>query len=200
MQKYLKSFRLAVSIAMLAAVGFLFLDFSNSTPSSWYRGLTWLQFVPSLMKFTQTIGHGLVVTAYGFIVVLILTLLFGRVYCSYICPLGIFQDLTNWISMKARNAGKKKFRFRFAPPKTRLRFSILAITCLSLFTGSIFLINLLDPYSNFGRIVSNFFRPIYKTFNNVLVTIFESFGSYALYPVTIIKTDPLTLIVPLLMF
>ena len=200
MQQYLKSFRLVVSIVMLLALGFLFLDFNESLSSSWYRGLMWLQFVPSLIKFMQTIGHGLAVTAYGFIVVLILTLLFGRVYCSYICPLGVFQDVVSWCSVKTRNTGKKKFRFRFAPPKTRLRYSILVITFLSLFTGSIFLITLLDPYSNFGRFVSNFFQPVYITCNNILVKIFESFGSYALYPVTVVKADPLSLIVPVLMF
>ena len=185
---------------MLLAVGFLFLDFSDSIPSPWYRGLTWLQFVPSLMKFIQTIGHGLAVTAYGFILILILTLLFGRVYCSFICPLGIFQDVTNWFSVKVRNAGKKRFRFRFAKPETKLRYSILIITCLSLFTGSIFLVTLLDPFSNFGRFVSNFFQPIYIMCNNILVKILESFGSYVLYPVTVVQTDPLALIVPVIMF
>jgi ferredoxin-type protein NapF len=180
---------------MLTAIGFLFLDFSGSVPSAWFRGLTWLQFVPSLFKFLQTIGHGLAVTAYGFIAVLALTLLFGRVYCSYICPLGVFQDVTSWCSKKVR----KKFRFRFAPPKTRLRYSILVVVILSLFTGSIFLVNLLDPYSNFGRFASDLFRPVYIMGNNVLVKIFEALGSYALYPVTVAKNDPFAFVVPLVM-
>ena len=200
MQQYLKYVRSVISIAMLLALGFLFLDFRESLASSWVRGLTWLQFVPSLLMFIQTLGHGLAVTAYGFVTVLILTLLFGRVYCSYICPLGIFQDVTNWCSVKVRNAGKKKFRFRFTPPKTILRYSILVIVCLSLFTGSLFLFNLFEPYSNFGRFVSNFFRPLYILCNNLLVKVFESFGSYVLYPVTVAKTDPLALIVPVIMF
>ena len=195
MQRHLKLFRLVVSIVMLAAIGFLFLDFSGTVPSAWFRGLTWLQFVPSLIKFTQLIGHGLAVTAYGFIVVLILTLLFGRVYCSYFCPLGIFQDVTSWFSKKAR----KKFRFRFAPPKTWLRYTILIITCLSLFVSGIFLINLLDPYSNFGRFVSDLFRPLYMMGNNLLVKILQSMGSYVLYPVTVVKTNPYALIVPVTM-
>ena len=188
-----------VSIVMLVAIGFLFLDFSGSVPSAWFRGLTWLQFVPSVLKFMQTLGHGLAVTAYGFIVVLVLTLLFGRVYCSYICPLGIFQDVTSWFSKKARSTGKKEFRFRFSPPKTWLRYSILVIVCLSLFTGSIFLVNLLEPYSNFGRFVSDLFRPLYMMGNNLLVKIFEAAGSYALYPVAVAKTNPYALIVPVIM-
>ena len=199
MQRYIKYIRLVISIVMLSALGFLFLDFNESLSASWYRGFTWLQFIPSLMMFLQTIAHGLAITAYGFIIVLILTALFGRVYCSYICPLGIFQDVINWCSVKVRNTGKKKFRFRFTPPKTRLRYSILIIVFLSLFTGSLFLLNTLEPYSNFGRFVSNFFRPLYIMCNNLLVKVFESFGSYALYPVTITKTDPLALIVPVIM-
>ena len=185
---------------MLLAIGFLFVDFHESLDTSWYRRFTWLQFIPSFLMFLQTIGHGLVITAYGFIVVLVLTLLFGRVYCSYICPLGIFQDVINWFSVKIRSMGKKKFRFRFAPQKKWLRYSILVIVFLSLFTGSQLLFNTLEPYSSFGRIVSNFFRPFYLMGNNLLVKVFESFGSYALYPVTIVKADPLSLIVPALTF
>ena len=169
MQQYLKHIRLVISIVMVLALGFLFIDFNESLSTAWYRGVTWLQFVPSLMMFLQTMGHGLTVTAYGFIVVLLLTLLFGRVYCSYICPLGIFQDVISWCSVKVRSAGKKRFRFRFAPPKTRLRYAVLVITFLSLFTGSLFLFNLLEPYSNFGRFVSNFFRPLYIIGNNLLL-------------------------------
>ena len=184
---------------MLTAIGFLFLDFRGSLSASWFQTFTWLQFVPSLTKFLQTLVHGLAVTAYGFVVVLILTLFFGRVYCSYICPLGIFQDVISWFSKKILGIGKNKFRFRFSSPKTWLRYSILVVVCLSLFTSSIYLINLLDPYSNFGRFASDLFRPIYIMGNNLLVKLFVAFGSYALYPVDIIKADPFVLIVPIVM-
>jgi len=180
---------------MLLAIGFLFLDFNGTVPSAWYNGITWLQFIPSFIKFTQSIAHGLAVTAYGFVVVLILTLLFGRVYCSYICPLGIFQDVVSWCSKKK----KKKFRFRYASPKTKLRNSILALSCISLLFSGIFLINLLDPYSNFGRFFSDLFRPMYMMVNNLLVKILQSMGSYVLYPVTVAKTDPYALIIPVVM-
>ena len=199
MQKYLKPFRLVVSAIVLLAFAFLFLDFSTSIDSVWYRALTWLQFFPSLIKFAQSLGHGLALTAYGFIVVVILTVLFGRVYCSYICPLGIFQDVATRCSIKARIFRKKKFRFRFAPSKRWLRYSILVVVILSIFADSIFLINLLDPFSNFGRFFADLFRPVYIFVNNMLVKLFESFGSYILYPVTITKTDPLALIVPVVM-
>ena len=198
MQKYLRSFRIAVSILMLVAVGFLFLDFSHKVPSVWFQRLTWLQFVPSTISFFNSLGHGLALTAYGFLTVLVLTLLFGRVYCSYICPLGIFQDVIIWISRKTKR-DKKKAQYRFALPKTWVRYSIVVVVCLSLLTGSIFLVNLLEPYSNFGRFVSDFFRPLYMLINNLLVKVLEAAGWYVLYPVKIAKTDPFALIVPAVM-
>lgn len=199
MQRYLKPFRLIVSIVTLLTIGFLFLDFRDSVSSAWFRALTWLQFIPSLLKFLQTMAHGFAVTAYGFVAVLLLTLLFGRIYCSYICPLGIFQDVISWCSKELRSNRKKKFRFRFALPKIWLRYSILIIVFLSLLTGSIFFLNILEPFSNFGRFVSDVFRPLYLAGNNVLVKVFQTMGSYALYPVTIAKTDPYALIIPMAM-
>jgi ferredoxin len=77
-----------------------------------------------------------------------------------------------------------------------LRYSILITVCLSLFTGSIFLVTLLEPYSNFGRFFSDLFRPVYILCNNLLAKLSEVLGSYALYPVSIAKTNPYTLIIP----
>ncbi len=49
--------------------------------------------------------------------------------------------------------------------------------------GSVLLVNLLDPYSNFGKIVSNLLRPVYYTINNVGVFFLEKFDIYTLYRV-----------------
>jgi len=193
LQRHLKAFRLLVSVFVLVAVGFLFLDFRATLPSEWFRGLTWLQFVPSLSHFFQALKHGWVVTAYGFLVVLLLSLLFGRVYCSFLCPLGVLKDVLGWFSAKLR---KKKRRFRFAPPKTWLRYSILLAVGLSLLANSFFLVSLLDPYSNFGRFLSGLFRPAYMLGNNLLATTLEALGSYALFPSTLPHTPVLALLLP----
>lgn len=201
MQRYLKPTRIVISILMLLAVGFTFLDFSDSLSPAWYNRILFLQLVPSAIKFIQTAVHGLAITAWGVVAVLAFTLLFGRVYCSYICPLGIFQDIITWFSKKAnKGTGTKKKRFRFAKAQNRLRYTVLAVVILSLFTGSIALLNVLEPYSNFGRFASGIFRPVYVAGNNLLVKILESMGSYALYPVTIAQANPLTLTVPVVMF
>jgi len=159
MQRYVKPFRLIVSVIVLAVVAYLFIDTGKKALPAWFQCFIWLQFIPSLIKFVQSIGHGLSVVAFGFIVVIILTLLLGRVYCSFICPLGIFQDVVSRFSKALLNIRKKKFRFFFSPPKSWLRYSILVIFALSFFTGSVFF-DLLEPYSIFGRFISHLLRPI----------------------------------------
>ncbi|MDR0713489.1 MAG: 4Fe-4S binding protein [Bacteroidales bacterium] len=192
MQAYLKPARIVISIATLLVVGFLFLDFGDTVPAAWFRKILWLQFIPSLFGFLNTLKDGLSLSVFGFAVVLLLTLLFGRVYCSYLCPLGVFQDVICWFSKKIR----KKKRYRFTPPKTWLRYGILVVVCLSLLSGSIYLVNVLDPYSNFGRFFTDFFRPLYVLGNNLLVQLLQSLGSYALYPVKVVSANPYALIVP----
>ncbi|MBN2813508.1 MAG: 4Fe-4S binding protein, partial [Bacteroidales bacterium] len=87
-QKHLKIIRVVFSVILLYAIASLFVDFREVIPTVWADRLLFLQFVPSVIKF---ITLPAVISA-GFIVVLLLTALFGRVYCSWICPLGIFQD------------------------------------------------------------------------------------------------------------
>ena len=59
---------------------------------------------------------------------------------------------------------------------------------------------MLPPYSSYGRIVVNLFKPIYETGNNLLASIAEHFNSYAFYHVdTWIKSIP-TLIIAAVTF
>ena len=62
----------------------------------WADRILFLQFVPSVIRFITIPA----LAAIGFIAILVLTALFGRVYCSAICPLGILQDVFARISKK----------------------------------------------------------------------------------------------------
>ena len=154
-QQYLKKIRVVISLVFLLATTWLFLDFRNSIEGETFQTVLYLQFIPSLLKFFTVFSLG----ALGFLVILILTVLFGRVYCSTICPLGIFQDVVSYISKKIPR--KKKFRYKFAKPFSLLRYSLLALTIISFVFGSVFIVNLLDPYSNFGRFSTNLFQPVF---------------------------------------
>lgn len=164
-----------MSVLFFALTAFLFLDFRNIVAPSLAGGLLYLQFVPSLLKFVNAAALG----AAGFIVVVILTVLFGRVYCSTVCPLGALQDV---ISFTARKKGKRR-HFQFSEPHNVLRYSILALTVLLLVAGSGFLLNLLDPFSSFGRILSSLIRPVVLVVNNVAAISLERLGVHTLYRV-----------------
>ncbi len=170
--KKLKPLRVGVSITFFLLVSVLFLDFGNIVAPSFTRGLLHLQFVPAFMQFVENSA----LSATGFIAILVLTIFFGRVYCSTICPLGTFQDVIGFIARKKR----KRSRFRFTKPKKVIRYSILILTVLLLLTGSGLLLNFLDPFSVFGRIVSNLVRPVVLVVNNIAASTLEHFGMYTI--------------------
>ncbi len=175
----LKIMRIVLSLFFLIITSLLFLDYRRIIPDSWFHVILSLQFVPSLLKFSTLLS----LSAFGFLVVLILSFLFGRIYCSTICPLGIMQDVTAWLSRKMRS--KKNRRYHHAKAHNILRYSILGITVAALLFGSTWLLLLLDPYSNYGRIMTYFLKPVVVGLNNVLASLLQKKDIYTLYPVSI---------------
>jgi ferredoxin len=64
--------------------------------------------------------------------------------------------------------------------------------------GSVFLLNLLDPFSNFGRISVNLVKPIYLNLNNFVATTLLNYNIYWLYPVKLGKIDWVFMVYPVL--
>jgi ferredoxin len=174
--KTLKKIRVIISLVFLIFLGLFFLDFAGAFPTDFIKGVVFLQFIPSVFKFFNVFSW----IAVGFIAVLILTLLFGRVYCSTICPLGIMQDVISFLNLKVIKK-KKRYKYRYLKALSWLRYSILGIAIAFLVGGSIMVISLLDPYSIFGRIVSDIFSPLLTQGNNLLAGILNKFDIYALY-------------------
>lgn len=189
MYRYLKGIRVALSLLFFLGITFLFLDFTELFSAKVYTGFTFIQFVPSLVKFITVGGF----IAMGFLLIFIITLLIGRVYCSSVCPLGIMQDIITRISLKIR---RKKFRFRYIKPYNILRFSILGLVAVSVLFGSITVLSLLDPYSVFGRMASDFLKPVYILGNNVIAGVFEKLKIYSMYMVDIKKVNWAVTIIP----
>lgn len=172
----MRRIRIVVSLLFLIPTTFIFIDYNNFlTPvKDW---ILYLQFTPSLINFIGSAG----LIAAGFIVIIFFTTLFGRVYCSSVCPLGTLQDLIS----RLPNRKRKKKRYSFTKPLNLLRNSILAATIVSFFAGSLIMINLLDPFSNYGRVISDLVRPVYFSLINLFAGLSESFGLYFIYPVEI---------------
>lgn len=162
----LRKIRIAVSVVLLSLITFFFIDFAGLTPQHGF--LTRIQFVPALLALNVVV----------LIVLFLLTLLFGRVYCSFICPLGIWQDVVAWFS---KRTAKRKKRYKYLKPRNILRYSILGIVAVAFLSGMTFVLGLLDPYSIYARISVNVFKPVYLLMNNLLATILESFNNYSLY-------------------
>ncbi len=176
MYAVLKKLRVAISLLFFLVLGIYFIDFTGLWHGSFSQALLKLQFIPSLLLFMGTFG----VLALGFALVLILTLLFGRVYCSTLCPLGTLQDIFIYLSKKL--SPKRKI-FKYKVPVNWLRYGFLILTVLSILTGLIVFVNLLDPYSVFGKIVHSLAWPPLILANNLLSKILASFGIFSVYPV-----------------
>ena len=173
----LRKIRLSLAVLFFIAVTALFLDFTG-TVHAWLGWTAQIQFLPALLALNVVVVVALVA----------ITLLIGRVYCSVICPLGIFQDIVSWISGKRK---KKKYRFSYSPEKKWLRYGVLALFVIAFIAGIGSIVALLAPYSSFGRIVSNLFAPLYQMGNNVLAYFAERAESYTFYETEVwIKSVP----------
>lgn len=113
--------------------------------SAW---LARIQIFPAAMAFGMTV----------FVSWLIATLIFGRIYCSTVCPMGYFQDLC---ARTVRTGAKMRQRHAYHSHRrgNTLRMAILVAVAACLVLGISVLPVLLDPYSAYGRIALNILRP-----------------------------------------
>lgn len=166
----LKKIRRTLAVLFTGLLTLMLLDFTG-TLHTWLGWMAKVQLLPAVLALNV-----------GIIVLLVvLTLVFGRVYCSVICPLGVFQDAVSWVAGKV-----KKNRFRYSKAINVLRYIVLALFMAALLSGAGFVVvKLLAPYSAYGRMVSSLLQPIYIGINNGLALIAERVGSYAFYSVDV---------------
>ena len=161
----LRTIRLTTALICFTLVTLLFLDFTG-TLHAWFGWLAKVQFLPAVLALNLGVVLFLIV----------LTWIFGRVYCSVICPLGIFQDVVSWLAGK-----RKKNRFRYSPALSWLRYGAMVIFILAMISGLGAWAALIAPYSAYGRIASNLFAPLWQWGNNFLAYLAERADNYAFY-------------------
>lgn len=164
----LRKIRITLAAIFLTGITLLFLDFTG-TLHSWLGWMAKIQFLPAMLAANAAIVALLI----------LVTVLFGRIYCSVICPLGVMQDIISWIH--GRTKKKNRFRFRYTPERKWIRYAFLAIFIGLLAAGLHSLAVLIAPYSAYGRIAGNLFAPIYQWINNCCAWIAERADSYAFY-------------------
>lgn len=165
----LRKIRILLAAVFFLGLTLLFLDFTGVLHH-------WLGWLAKVQALEAVLALNVVVIA----LLVLLTLVFGRIYCSVICPLGVMQDIFGWFGRKA-----KKNRYSFSPEMKWLRYGVLALFLVALVAGIGVVVQLLAPYSAFGRIVTMLFQPLWMLGNNALASMAESMNSYAFYEVDV---------------
>ena len=158
----LRKIRIALAAVFFVGITLLFVGIGHD----WWGWMAKLQFLPSALALNFAVIAG----------VLLLTFVFGRIYCSVICPMGVFQDVVLWIrraggkwmqnaqtrrlkKLKESGAtGKPKVkqylkRFDYVKEHKWVRYPVLVLSIVSIFVSGQMLIALIAPYSAYGRIV-----------------------------------------------
>lgn len=134
----LRKIRLAAAALFFAGITLLFVGIGHQ----WWGWMAKLQFLPSCMALNFA--------AIAF--VLLLTLVFGRIYCSVICPMGVFQDLVIRVRKLLSPKGRKPKRHFVKEPRI-VRYGVLALVIVTALTFSQLLLTVLAPYSAYGRMI-----------------------------------------------
>ncbi len=161
----LRKIRIVLAVVFIIGITLLFLDFTG-TVHTWLGWMAKIQFLPALLALNVGVIVGLVV----------LTLVFGRIYCSVICPLGVMQDGFAALGRRAR-----KNRYTYSKALNALRYGMLALLFAAFIVGLGWVVALFAPYSAYGRIVQNLLGPLWAGANNLLASAAESADSYAFY-------------------
>ena len=163
MKRYqgLKAMRITVSVAVAAVITLLWIEYSDLVLGA----MGWIE-------HTQIIPAGMALSGVTILFWLVMTALFGRIYCSMFCPLGVVQDVAARLGRMSRKGSRRDYHY--SPPMTRLRYCSLAVVAVCLFTGLLIIPAILDPYSMYSAFVLNVLKPVWGWVNNAVA----AFGVY----------------------
>jgi len=139
----LRLLRIILAALTLTAFVLLFLDIAGI-----FHGI--LGFLPKLQFWPAIMAEEILI----FLMWVVISALFGRIYCAVACPIGIIQDLM----YRLRISGKKnkKFKQKYTPEHKWLRYGILTLFVAGVILGGSSIACLIEPYSDFGLIMSSF--------------------------------------------
>ncbi|NBC83556.1 MAG: 4Fe-4S dicluster domain-containing protein [Bacteroidetes bacterium] len=173
--KHLKKIRVTLALCVFLLILLHFLDTYDLVAHKYVNWVFSLQIVPALMRLSSN----LIVPLLILIIVLFITLLFGRIYCSVICPLGIFQD----VIIRIKRWIKPKIKYKYRRSQMYVHYGIMVMSIGLWLAGSAFLLTLLDPYSNFGRITGSLIKPVIVQLNNFITHQLHNWDIYVLHTV-----------------
>ena len=152
--KALKYLRFVVALVVLSAVVLLF------SGKDYPVRILDVQFTAALQR---AVLDGTVFAACLFAGIVVLTLLFGRIYCSTLCPLGLAQELFGMLF-------RRKIPVRKSNP---FKYVLAALVFGVLIGGSAAAARYIDPYTLFGSAASGAYLGIGAA---VVLALFVAFG------------------------
>ena len=150
-QKHLKSIRIAVAAVMFV------LFFCVGIGVRQLNAVLVTQFGPGLMSLTSAF---FVDTLAAVVLIAAVTLLFGRIYCSVLCPLGILQDGIAFLAQRIKGKARRRYRFLDTRP---VKYGVFLLVLILGAAGVMLPLIALLPSSNFFTIVSNVFLRMFST-------------------------------------
>ena len=146
MNRFLKILRIAASLLVFLIITAAL----TALPLAVYPFAQWIekiQFLPAVILFNLVIFVGW----------LIITLIFGRIYCSSVCPIGTLMDIFS----RTRMIVSPRV-YRFSTANSRIRNIVLIGVLICLMAGSMTIPIIITPYSAYCRICCDLFQPLYS--------------------------------------
>ena len=162
----LRVLRIMVALAFFAAFNLFFLSFADA-----FGALAKVQLVPALLA-----GNFAVVA-----IVLVVTAVCGRIYCSTVCPLGVFQDIVLGLRRLVSRPA-----FVHHPPRPVLRLGFALAFAALVLAGCTSLAGAIDPYSLYGRFATHLFEPVAATLVNAVAAVAERLGHHVIMKQTLV--------------
>jgi polyferredoxin len=159
-QKYLKSLRVIVSVVVFLMITLLWIEYGTM----FLRTIGWIedvQIFPTAMMFSA-----------GMLIFwMLVSLLFGRVYCSTVCPLGTWLDVVGNVGRRVR-----KRDYHYSPALTAWRYGSLLVVGICFILNIVLLPALVEPYSLYSRFVLGYLKPLWGCVNNLLAVMGDATG------------------------
>lgn len=154
--KILHHLRYPVISSILLIFAALFSGFLLNCDSL-FKTADW-QFMPGLLG-AAALGSTAALSV--LLIIAIITACFGRVYCSWFCPLGLLQEVID------RTAGwifRKRER-KYQKPRLIFRAVFFVIIMILLLMGIALPLGYVEPYSLFGKLFSGIIRKLLELIN-----------------------------------
>ena len=168
-------------------MSFIFLDIYNFIAGVTAKYIAVTQFIPSLLSFIHTPSPVYLL----FVFIILITLFAGRSYCSFLCPLGIYQDI---VARGASGLNRKK-KYSYSGENKILRYAIFCLTLISFPVAGSLLILWLDPFSLYGKFSAVIIKPALLWINNIIASVLLKFNIYSVHSIDIKYADLIVIII-----